>query len=754
MTDALLTWLLSYALHSSVLLLSMLALERGGALRHLSPRAAERLWRLALFAGLLSASLATGRPLLPNAEHAVESGRAVAVAMPSPSVVQTPPSRVIRAAADAAKPADQAPSAFWTQATLALAALWLAGAALALLALAAQWLWLRLEVARLADVAEPRWQALLQSEATRQGLHAPPLRLARRWHSPLLAPGGVLCLPPWCLTLGDAQARAVLGHELAHLRRRDPAWRLAGALLTALLWPQLLNRIALRRLDLLAELACDAAAAPAPAERQALAASLLRCAQALRGTARAPALACTIEGGGSALAQRVRSLLAGPGDEAASPTRRARRAAVLGGLFGAALTALVAVPVIAVRDADAQGFLAQLWPAAWVGDLFEHGPGTRIHSSWPGGELTLRVDGKISFNAAEDDVQSLVGTLSLRERNAGLSREMRLAAKPDGTIERSYRESGQPAEFGPEARQWWGQMVARIAADLTPPEQRARALFERGGIEAVLADAEKPLEDFPRRRRIEAAMQLKPVAAALDRLIAVATRIGGDFERREALHSLLRGSVALAAPQQIAVLKAIAGMDSDFEQREALAALAPQLSREADVLAAWGTALAHIGGDFELRGAIEQQLRQAGPSDAALLQVALTAVGRLQGDFERREALSAVARQMRGDEAELVAAYARAAAAIPGAFERREALMGLLGREHLQRAGLADVLAALNGIDGFERLQVLKRVTERLPAAGAADADFIAQLRRSAQPLSEFERGQLEKLLDGLDQRG
>jgi hypothetical protein len=167
------------------------------------------------------------------------------------------------------------------------------------------------------------------------------------------------------------------------------------------------------------------------------------------------------------------------------------------------------------------------------------------------------------------------------------------------------------------------------------------------------------------------------------------------------------------------------------------------------VLTAWTQALGRIGGDFELRSAIENQV--GAQPQPAVLAAALQAATRIQGDFEKREALSAIARRLQGDEAELVEAYARAAGGISGGFERREALNQLLDRPRLGPAGLEHVLASAESMDGgFERLQVLLRLAERLGQAKPVDAAFIDRLRRAGRGLGEHERGQIENALDKL----
>ncbi|MBI3347116.1 MAG: M48 family metalloprotease, partial [Burkholderiales bacterium] len=621
-------------------------------------------------------------------------------------------------------------------------ALWLAGAALMLAGLGLQWAWLRRSVRRLPVLVDPRWQGLAARLAADMGVPRPALRHARPgWASPLLAPGRVLCLPAWCLDLPDDEARAVLGHELAHLRRRDPAWRLLAAVLRALLWPQALNRVALQRLDLLAELACDAAAAAPSGQRLALAQSLLRCAEALKGqgVSHGPALACGAASAGSPLFARVRRLL--KPDDNAPRERRALR----WGLVTAMLAALVALPAVVVSHTDARELLQRFD----LDGLSISTHGTRIVSRYPGGSFSVMLDGTVAFNDAEDDVQSLTGKLVVREREGGLSRELTLTSTGEGRIERDYRVGRDRQPMDDAAHQWWAKAVQRMAETLTDPLVRARRLFAKGGLEAVLADAERTGEDFVRRRRIEAALKLEaPLpAAAQDRLIAASAGLAGAFEKREALSAIAH--LSLAEPQQLAWLAAAAGIDGDFERREALAALAPRLSASPAVLAAWTQALGRIDGDFELRTAIEAQV--SATPQPAVLAAGLQAAGQLHGDFEKREALSAVARRLQGDETELVESYTRVAGGIAGGFERREALNQLLDRPRLGQAGLERVLASAEAMEaGFERLQVLLRVAERMSESKPVDAGLIERLRRAGRGMSEHERGQIENALDRL----
>lgn len=81
-----------------------------------------------------------------------------------------------------------------------------------------------------------------------------PTPVAMGWWRP------EICLPLAAAGLDEACLRALLAHELAHLRRADPLWLGLKALLQALFPWQPLWTVWHRRWSLLSELQCDAAA--------------------------------------------------------------------------------------------------------------------------------------------------------------------------------------------------------------------------------------------------------------------------------------------------------------------------------------------------------------------------------------------------------------------------------------------------------------------------------------------------------------
>lgn len=738
------SWLLAYLLHSTMLLALAWGAERRGLLR--APALAQTVWRWALFGGLLTATVQLAATQIPSLPVAVSA------AMPAQTSLSVP-----IAAAAAMPPAPAAPAAHEprTEAREPVAPLlaagatlvWIAGATLGALLLAVQLCWLARIVARLPRYQDPTLERFGASLCARAGLAMPRLRRCARWSSPLvaprLAPPGDVCLPPWVAELSAAQREVVLAHELAHLLRRDPAWRVAARLVARIGWMQPLNRLALRRLDALAELACDAWAAHQTDGAHALAESLYAGARHARAAGRrhaGPVFAAAMTDSNSPLLQRMQQLMEEPSMTEQKPTSRRTRWLIGGGLV---LTALL-VPALMIEPAH--GSMSFGLPS--FGTLLHaDGQRLRIESNDLDGKLKIRLNGRITYTEAEDDVQSLKGRLEIEHSRLGKTRHLLIASDDTGALKRSYEVDGKAvATPGEDDRRWLAEMVTALIDASANHDERVRRLHARGGIEAVLADLAKARTEHGRRGRIEAIMgRLAPLdAAVLERVLAAAGQLSGDFERRNALQAVI-SKQPLSAGQQLAVLKLVEGIGSDFERGQALAPLAAKLAADAPVLQAWLAALAGMGSDFETRIAIEQ-LMQNGQLSPAHVGAALQATRRLGSDFEHRVALEAIAPRMAGD-AELLQVYTQSAGAIGGGFDRRMALVSLLDRSKTVDKSVASaILDGATGLDGFELTTVLQAVAAKMPA----DAELIARYRKLARGLGDFERGQVEKAIDHL----
>ena len=372
-----LAWVLTYALHSTLLLTGAWLLTRREAL--CSPRLCERLWRTAALGGLVTASLQVGFGWQPR-------GGSWSLALPEPAalaaeldagadgaaasrgaLVVGSLERIGELRVDRRSPADSfgltplpaeplatpdAPRApLWAGLLLGLG-LWAAAAALGLARLAAAALCLhdRLRGRRVLAHGPVRERFDGLGASSRVELAVCP-SLA----SPITT--GVwrlrVCLPLRALTdLGPAAQECMLAHELAHARRHDGAWLLGFLLLEALLPFQPLNRLARRRAADAAELLSDDWAAHRTGRSLDLARCLTQVATWVVGSERVVLTAPGMAGQASSLGRRVARLI--------EPARRPRLAGhgfVWTPLLALGLGAVaLAAPGVGARAAEPDDF--------------------------------------------------------------------------------------------------------------------------------------------------------------------------------------------------------------------------------------------------------------------------------------------------------------------------------------------------------------------------------------------------------------
>jgi beta-lactamase regulating signal transducer with metallopeptidase domain len=346
---AMLEWLILHT--AAVLALAGLVLALG-RWRRLGPAVRHALWLVVLVKFLtppllhwpwaLPALAPAGRPApaSPAEEDAPAAAapawRVVVVAPaeegPPPSEVPALPPVEERPAVPEAPAAEGPPGRGWRAAALLA---WLAGGLVVAGAQAAQ----ALRVRRLLGEGRPApaWlEEAVGEAAAALGVRPPRARVLPGLGSPLVWGLGRPCLL-WPQGLEEQLSpegrRAVLVHELAHLRRRDHwvGWLLlAGA---CVWWWHPLYRLVWRRLGREAELACDAwVVRTLPGARRAFAEALLEVCQRRSPVVAAPALGAA--GGRHDLERRLVMVM-----RERVPCRVSRRA-----VLGVVVLALLALP--------------------------------------------------------------------------------------------------------------------------------------------------------------------------------------------------------------------------------------------------------------------------------------------------------------------------------------------------------------------------------------------------------------------------
>lgn len=352
LVDGTAAWLLTYAIHGTVLLGAAWLASRA----RVGEQVRETLWKLALAGALLTSTAAQLRPSAPVVRLGIPAPAKIEAA--APDVRATAPTMDATEAPPAVQPARRTESANipWT---LIIVLAWLAGAAVAVGRLGAGWLRFTRGLRRVPVLSgDPAAVALRELCAAAGVRRAIRLTSSERLAAPVALPGWEICIPRnVAARLDGEQLRAMLAHETAHLLRGDPGWLWAASVTAAVFWFQPLLRVCLRGLRNAAEYQADAWAA-GRADAFALARCLAEVA-AWGSARRVPALVAGMAGGAS-LVSRVERLLHGPREP------RPRRRWTAAGVLAIALAAAY-VPAVTTGNATAQSSDRQLSFAARFG---------------------------------------------------------------------------------------------------------------------------------------------------------------------------------------------------------------------------------------------------------------------------------------------------------------------------------------------------------------------------------------------------
>ena len=353
---ALVSWLMTYAIHSTIVLVAVAVVARRRPDEHAW---LDWLWKAALIGPILTASLQAAAGLAPvggrwtiagdltgsiavptrpaapmpvpaSSEDGSEPGsaRPLAIASPQPDDAGSaaPPDTALRMS-EARIAAAHQPDRKITLARswpLAAAGCWAAIAASLLGGLAARLRRLRRvfdngsdapdRVRQVAAAVWPDWPVRLTVDA--------------RCAVPLALPGRRVVLPTRALELELDQQRAALAHEIAHVVRRDPAWRIVAGAIERVFFFQPLLRIARVRLCESAEFQCDQWAIERTGTPMALARTLSAVAAWTCVPAALPTGASPMAQHDSPLIRRVTRIL----DDGPTPWKRPSAALVAAGL--------------------------------------------------------------------------------------------------------------------------------------------------------------------------------------------------------------------------------------------------------------------------------------------------------------------------------------------------------------------------------------------------------------------------------------
>lgn len=324
-------WMFTYLIHSSVLIVGVWVLTR--ALPRISLDTKETMWRVALFGGLATSLVQAGfglTPLpgnfdMPDAMVAkADADGAPLVAAPASPGEQVVDRKIVEhrageltittvrekkvAPAMAATGHGPLQASSWPWIILGLVT---AGSLFALGRLGLAGHRLRKQLQGRRDVIEdPVLETHLALCAKAELTKRPRLSASTKLRSPVALLRNEICLPERAVdSLSQLQQQGMLAHELAHLLRRDPAWRIGIAIYEALFFFQPLNHFARRKLNEVAEFQCDDWAARNTGTGVHLAKCLAEVASWLDGGPPSSAIVTAMAVPSSPIVQRITRLL-------------------------------------------------------------------------------------------------------------------------------------------------------------------------------------------------------------------------------------------------------------------------------------------------------------------------------------------------------------------------------------------------------------------------------------------------------------
>src|SRR5438132_5379419 len=256
LASSLLAWLLTYLIHSTVLLgVAWLVTQR----RRLEPATSDLLWKVALLASLVTGTIQSRLELATPA-----AVRLPVATLPQTAPLNQPPAPV----SDPANPSGQSPTvrdatggSVSRAPSLPLVVVLLWGA----IALGSSLYYVARRLILVGRLADRRLVSAGPLAATLAELQRPTgyrrrvhLTMARTISSPVALGLSEICVPALALSeLGAEQQRSMLAHELAHLARHDSLWLAGASLIERCFFFQPLNRLARRELETTAEYLSD-----------------------------------------------------------------------------------------------------------------------------------------------------------------------------------------------------------------------------------------------------------------------------------------------------------------------------------------------------------------------------------------------------------------------------------------------------------------------------------------------------------------
>lgn len=322
--------------------------------------------------------------------------------------------------------------------------------------------------------------------------------------------------------------------------------------------------------------------------------------------------------------------------------------------------------------------------------------------------LVIKADwrGKLKLDKSGDAISYVEDYLAIEIEEDDLRESLRLE-KDGRTISAAYWRDGNEQEPGVDTDAHIDALIKRfLRASGFEAEMRVAKILEAGGVEAVLREIDDLSSDYAIRKYVAAlskreSLNADQTAQLIDKLI----RLKGDHDIARALFSIAE-SQDVSDETMIAILNVARDIDSDYEKRRVLTAIAarPFSNGAADQTLAL---LSTIKSDHDIRVSTEALLMQKEFQEAHGAKLIKTAAAGIESDHDLRLILTQTTARL--DDPAIADVWFEVIEAINSDYDKRiaiEAAAGAAGDNDALKARLREAAKSISS--EYDRERALK----------------------------------------------
>ncbi len=367
----------------------------------------------------------------------------------------------------------------------------------------------------------------------------------------------------------------------------------------------------------------------------------------------------------------------------------------------------------------------------------------RVKMSRDDCELSIDLDGELTFDETYTRVASLSrgGGLDIEEKKGRESRRLVLEEKRGGSLSRTWYVNRDEKPYDAEAEAWLSDMLLvlfrRVGYKAT---ERAEYILGRDGVEGLLQEISYIPSDYTARRYYTVLLSqadLDPRTVGL-----IVRRVGEDIDSDYELAQLL---IAIAQNHpldeavRIAYVEAANSIESDHEHGRVLSAILKRKDLSPQFTQSVLESATSMDSDYELARLLIE-LIESRRLDDATARTFFQAVATVDSDFEKRRVLDAAINQ-RGTDERFLDQVLQAAQDI-GSDHELASLLSQVAALYPSGQNIPDsYFAAAGSIDSdFELARLLTSLAKR---GDLSPTSQVAVLETAAEIDSDHELGGL-----------